>query len=482
MSTPTDRQPDILLIMPDQMRGDCLSLENHPVLLTPNIDTIGLHGTHFARAYTTCPSCIPARRAMLTGLFPATNGVVGYRERHELHEPTFPERLQECGYRTTIVGRHMHQHPYEKPYGIEDRVYCSGYKDDDDYALAFEAAFPGQGGFRGHGLSNNGWTARPWQFPDAWHPTNWVVNRVREKLCAAPDDRPHFITASFFAPHPPLLPPACYYDRYWHADLPPRAIGAWAVPPGRESRLTEVDRNRIDLKGEALRQAQAGYFGLINHLDDQVYAMIFEFNRQCARRGRPGVIVFTSDHGEMLGDHYLFRKCEPYEGSARVPFLIQASPELGLVRGARHNGPVCLEDIGPTLIELAGGKPDPQLDGRSLVPILRGESKPVRPTLHAEHAPCYDDDQAFHLLTDGRWKYIWRPVRGTEQLFDLASDPKECTDLVAEPGSRGELERWRAAMIAQLKDRPEGFTDGRQLIAGRPYPDLMGSGELSKFQ
>jgi arylsulfatase A-like enzyme len=116
------------------------------------------------------------------------------------------------------------------------------------------------------------------------------------------------------------------------------------------------------------------------------------------------------------------------------------------------------------------------------VPILCGETTPMRATLHAEHAPCYDNDQAFHLLTDGRWKYIWRPARGTEQLFDLAADPHECTDLAADARCRSELERWRQAMIAQLKDRPEGFTDGRQLIAGRPYPDLMGSGEPPKFQ
>lgn len=93
MSTPSDQRPDILMIMPDQMRGDCLSMENHPVLQTPNIDTIGAQGMHFTRAYSTCPSCIPARRAMLTARYPATNGMVGYRMHEEFTQPTFPGQL-----------------------------------------------------------------------------------------------------------------------------------------------------------------------------------------------------------------------------------------------------------------------------------------------------------------------------------------------------------------------------------------------------
>ncbi len=467
-------QPDILLIMPDQMRGDCLSLEEHPVLMTPNIDTIGSQGTHFTRAYTTCPSCIPARRAMLTGLHPSRNGLVGYLDGHPIDHPTFPEKLIAHGYQTTLVGRHMHQHPHGCSYGFEDRVHASGYVDDDTYARELEAAFPRQGGIKGHGLSNNGWTARPWQFPDPWHPTSWIATRTREKLKEAGPDRPHFITASFYAPHPPFHPPASYYERYLNARLPDRAIGDWASPPlpGDPSK-TGVDSNRVDLKGEALRIAQAGYFGLINHLDDQVFSIVFEFKRQCALRGRPWVIVFTSDHGEMLGDHYLFRKCEPYEGCARVPFLIQGSPELGLVPGATHAGPVCLEDLGPTILELAGARPDPELDGRSLVPILRGDPFTPRAQLHVEHSEAYDADQAFHMLTDGTWKFIWRPQSGAEQLFHLDDDPQECTNLADDPAHGQETERWRQSMITHLAERPEGFSDGTRLIAGRPYAHLL---------
>lgn len=479
MSTTKDQRPDILLIMPDQMRGDCLSLEGHPVLQTPNIDDLGLRGMHFTRAYTTCPSCIPARRAMLSALHPASpgNGMTGFRERHELHAPVFPQLLHDGGYHTTIVGRHMHQFPYDKPYGFADRTYATAYKDDDEYAQEFEAAFPGQGGLKSHGLSSNGQTVKPWQFPDAWHPTTWIANRARQKLAAAPDDRPHFLTASFFAPHPPLLPPACYYERYLAMDLPPRALGDWTVPPDERFWLrfwrSHIERNRIDLDGARLHQARAGYYGLINHIDDQVFAMCFEFRRQCARRGRPGVIVFTTDHGEMLADHYLWHKCEPYEASSRIPFLIQGTDDLGFVRGARHDAPVCLEDIGPTLLELAGLAPMENVDGRSLVPILRGLGGPVREIIHGEHATAYDEHQAFQMLTDGRMKYIWRPHSGAEQLFDLTTDPQECINLAAKPEHATEVSRWRDRLIAQLQNRPEGFVSEGKLVAGQPYPDLV---------
>jgi arylsulfatase A-like enzyme len=468
-----DPRPDILLIMPDQMRGDCLSLEDHPVLMTPNIDSIGRQGTHFTRAYTTCPSCIPSRRAMLTGRHPARNGLVGYREGIALAHPTFAQALADGGYRTTLVGRHMHQHPYEEGYGFQDRVYSSCYIENDAYFDALEAAFPGQGGIKGHGLSNNGWTARPWQFPDSWHPTGWISTRVREKIRSAPNDQPHFVTASYYAPHPPLLPPAFYFERYRAMDLPDPAIGNWEVRPEGSERGCSVDANRVVLEGEALRAAQAGYFGLINHIDDQVYSLLFEFRRRAAARSRPWVVIFTSDHGEMLGDHHLFRKCEPYEGSSRVPFLIEGSPELDFSAGNVHRGPVCLEDLAPTLIELAGTKVPEGMDGRSLLPILRGDPEPVRSLLHTEHNAGYDEAQAFHLLTDGRWKYIWRPHDGTEQLFDLQNDPHECSDLATTVDRSAEVQSWRQRMIEQLVDRPEGFSDGTRLIPGRPYADLL---------
>ncbi|MBN1675438.1 MAG: sulfatase-like hydrolase/transferase [Kiritimatiellae bacterium] len=462
----SDRQPNVLFIMPDQMRGDCLSLARHPVVLTPNIDEIGAGGVFFRRAYTSSASCIPARRALLTGQFPGTNGMVGYGEGVPITAPTLPQALRDAGYETVICGRYMHQSPYEEGYGYNRRILGSVYIEHDDYAKEIEREAPG--GLKMHGISWNGWTARPWFLPEHLHPTTWVIRKARAVLAGHDGDAPLFLTTSFYAPHPPLVPPAFYMERYLRMELPPAAIGDWAVPPPNDGLGAGVDAHRVLLAGEALRSAQAGYFGLINHIDDQLFWLIRDFLVLSRRQKRPWLIVFTSDHGELLGDHYYFRKCEPYEGASSIPFLIRGSGDLGIQAGQTCMRPVCLEDLMPTLLELAGVACPAGVEGQSLVPVLRGEDAEVRPWLHGEHAPCYGADQAYHFLADGRMKYIWRPHDGSEQLFDLAQDPQELHDL-ADGGGNADLAVWRARLMERLANRPEGFTDGRRLIPGRPY-------------
>jgi len=179
------------------------------------------------------------------------------------------------------------------------------------------------------------------------------------------------------------------------------------------------------------------------------------------------VVLFTSDHGEMLGDHYLWRKCVPYEGSARVPLLIRAPERFGLRKGSVVDEPVCLEDIMPTLLEMAGVDVPQTVQGRSLLPLMRGERVEWRPYLHIEHAPMH------HTLTDGRQKYIWHVADGREQLFDLDSDPHELHDLARDPERADAVARWRGRLIEELRGRPEGFTDGQRLVPGRAYPPVL---------
>jgi len=466
-------KPNILIIMPDQMRGDCISLENHPVLQTPQMDSIGHGGAYFSRAYSTCTSCIAARRALLTGQSPATNGMVGYREGFPLKTPTVTEMLRDAGYATAIAGRYMHQSPPEEPYGFEKRVLGSTYIKDDAYARDLEEEAPELGGIRGIGLSCNGREAKSWPVDDALHPTHWTVQQARRLLAEEDSERPQFLVTSFYSPHAPLFPPARYLEQYLEMELPPTAIGDWETPPCKESFEKNVDASRVDLQGEELRRTQAGYFGLIKQIDDLIEPLLEEFKTKSEKEGRPWMIVFTSDHGDMLGDHYLFRKCEPYEGSARIPFLIQGSPELGWSAGMRCDTPVCLEDLMPTLLALAEVPIPENLDGESLLPVLRGEVNSVRTILHSEHATCYDAEQGNHFLTDGVMKYIWRPASDSEQLFDLKNDPQELHDLSTSPDKEEELSRWRSRMIEELKDRPEGFSDGTQLIPGCTYDAVL---------
>ena len=467
-------RPDILLIMPDQMRGDCLSILGHPAVRTAQLDVLARQGALFTRAYTTVASCIPARFALLSSLHPQTSGVVGFRAK-PFSTPTLPELLSQSGYTTVLVGRNMHQVPASKSCGYQKRILGSTYVANDEYDRFLKRSAPETGGIRklvkDLGVTYNHWQAKPWPLADNLHPTEWVVNQSRKVVAEAGADQPLFLTSSFYAPHPPLFPPRKYFDTYLKQELPTPAHGDW-VDWGALSPKGDRTGHRILLKGKTLRAAQAGYFGLIEHLDNQISPLIRDFKARSERAGRSWVIVVTSDHGEMLGDHGYFRKCEPYEGSANIPFIICGSPALGFKSGLRVGQPVCLEDIMPTLLALAGTKSPFRVDGVNLLPTLRGQQQVIRAWLHFEHAPCYSKAQAFHALTDGRVKYIWRPANGTEHLFDLDEDPLEERDLSRRTSHYATLQAWRARLIKRLAGRPEGFSVEGRLIPGRPYPAL----------
>jgi arylsulfatase A-like enzyme len=171
-------KPDILLIMPDQMRGDCLSILGHPVLRTPTLDRLAQEGVLFRRAYSTVPSCIPARYALLTGLYPQTSGVVGFRKK-PVDVPMMPQVLRDAGYATALVGREMHQAASESELGYQMAVLGSTYVSDDVYAAELKQAVPEIDDVRqwvaGLGLTYNHWQAAPWPLGNDLHPTTWVT-------------------------------------------------------------------------------------------------------------------------------------------------------------------------------------------------------------------------------------------------------------------------------------------------------------------
>ncbi len=467
-------RPDMLLIMPDQMRGDCLSILGHPAVRTPRLDGLARSGALFRRAYTTVASCIPARYALLTGLYPQTSGVVGFRAK-PFETPSLPALVAEAGYATVLVGRNMHQVAASGDCGYQQRILGSTYVDNDAYDQFLRKAAPETGGIRALcrtiGVTYNHWQAGPWPIADALHPTEWVVAESRKVVRESDPKQPLFLTASFYAPHPPLFPPKTIYDDCYGRTLPTPARGDW-VDWKALSPKGDASGHRVMLEGEVLRKAQAGYYGLIEHLDGAIGPLIDDFRARSEKAGRAWVIVVTTDHGEMMGDHGYFRKCEPYEGSANIPFIIAGAPSLGFKAGLTVNRPVCLEDVMPTLLDLAGTKSHARVDGVSLLPSLRGESQEIRPWLHFEHAPCYSQQQAYHALVDARYKYIWRPTQGTEHLFDLDTDPREEQDLAKVESCQEQLKAWQDRLIKRLADRPEGFSREGKLVPGRPYNPL----------
>jgi arylsulfatase len=460
--------PNILVIMSDQHRGDALGIERHPVVLTPNLDHLAASGARFRRAYSTCPMCIPSRRSFMTGQFPSTHGMFCNVEGQEWNPAaTLPGEFRKAGYHTALVGREMHLHPRRKRYGFDHMVLSGNLHADDVYE-----PLPGHGHnpHWGHGLGANSWTARPWHLDESLHPAHRTVDDALQFLERRDPSCPFFLVASFMGPHPPLYPPAFYMDRYLRQPMPPPVIGDWARRPVNDGRGLDPGGPICCLEGEALRSAQAGYYGLINYIDDQINRLLnplIAFDRETAANT---IVVYLSDHGEMLGDHHMFAKSRPYEGAARVPLLIRAPARFGLQPGLTVDRPVCLEDVMPTLLEMAGLPVPPSVDGASLMPLLRAPDAPWRPFLHGEFASR--GDWGHQSLTDERWKYVWLSQDGRELLFDLKADPGETTNLATRSEHRAELERWRQRLMQHLAGRPEGFTDGRTLIAGRPFPAL----------
>jgi len=210
------------------------------------------------------------------------------------------------------------------------------------------------------------------------------------------------------------------------------------------------------------RRAQIGYYACITHIDQQIGRLVEELHR--ARVANNTFFLMTSDHGEMLGDHHLWRKSYAYEGSARVPFVLRFPRGWEIPAAQVSDRVVGLQDVMPTVLDAAGVEVPETVEGRSVLPVLQESAADWRPYLHGEHAECYHPNNAMQYLTDGREKYVWFPPTGQEQLFDLTADPQELDDLAADPANQTQLKVWRDRMIRQLAGRPEGFSDGKKLL------------------
>jgi arylsulfatase A-like enzyme len=276
---------------------------------------------------------------------------------------------------------------------------------------------------------------------------------------------------SFARPHSPYDPPSYYFDLYGQKELPPPVVGSWAAmhDDAHEARNPNAWRGRRST--EETRRARAAYFGLITHIDHQI-GRLLRYLRQ-HRLFENTLIIFVSDHGDMLGDHHLWRKTYAYEGSAHIPLIVRLPRPLRERVCPRVEAPVGLQDIMPTILD-AGGVPIPaSVDGASLLPLIRDERVDWRPYIHGEHCTCYSEAQEMHYLTDGHWKYIWFPRLGAEQLFQIESDPSECTDLAADPDSTDILLHWRRTLVQVLAPREAGLTDGDHLVCQAGKPPLL---------
>jgi arylsulfatase len=466
--------PNILLIVVDQWRWDCLGAAGHPTVQTPHLDALAAEGTRFTSAYTAVPSCIAARAALLTGQHQRHHGRVGYQDGVPWTYPvTLGSVLAQAGYHTQVVGK-MHVHPARNLLGFHNVVLHDGYlhfnrqRDphliaDDDYLPDLRRRHGADADYIDSGMGCNGYAVSPWPYDPLLHPTAWVTSQSIDFLRRRDPTKPFFLMASYHRPHPPLDPPQAYLDIYRDLPLPPPARGDWvggAGLPHISQRPGDAENPR-DLSLAQRERARRAYYAQCTFIDHQLNRLFMALGEH--RVLDDTAIVFVADHGEMLFDHQLPGKALPYQGSAAVPLIVRPPRRGKLSAGCVVDAPVELRDILPTLCDWAGIPMPSSVDGKSLLPFVRGEMASWREWLHGEHAY---GDWSNHWLTDGRMKYAWYSQTGREQLFDLRVDPNECHDLAGEEFD--ELGTWRTRLIQELAGREEGYVQEGRLVIGRP--------------
>lgn len=461
-------KPNILLIMTDEHRADALGGLPGSLVDTPYLTQLRTQGVYFPNAYSACPVCVPARRTLMTGQKPCTHGVM-MNYSTPLEGNILPEMLRNAGYQTHLSGK-LHLFPERKRYGFEssdwaDGCYSSNPDNDYNRFLQENGLFAEAG--LGHGMSYNGYAARPYHMDERFHFSTWCTDTALRFFERRDPTAPFFLNVSYHQPHAPCTPPAYYFNKYMDADFPEIPEGNWEADFPNTQNGLPVNAWRVDPNTRPIREYRAGYYGCIEQIDHQIGRLIYKLPKNT-------IIIFLSDHGEMLGDHGWIRKRSAYEGSARIPFMIWMPPayakELGIKQGTVVDTPVEIMDVMPTILDIAGIEIPEGVDGMSLLDVMRGKETD-RTYIHGECARLETIGTGTQFVTDGHEKYIWYPALGKEQFFDLREDPQELNDLVKTGGHEERIVLWRQRLISELEGRPEGFVEnGKLKVLPGPTP------------
>ncbi len=441
------KKPNVLFMVSDDL-NTYLGCYGDPRAKTPNLDKLAGRGVRFDRAYCTFPLCGPSRNSFLTGLYPNSTGI---QANSQVFRQTIPQHVslsqafRQDGYLAVRIGKLYH-------YNVPNSIGTDGHDDPGSWEIEMNPA--GVDRLEEHPKI---FTLTPNQFGGtlSWYASpkgddqhtdgkiaadaEWVLER-----CAKQKDRPFFLAVGFFRPHTPYVAPEKPYFGLYpekqmpvvqgvkedQADLPAAALG---------SHKKEQEKLTDDLR----RQALQAYYASISFMDAQVGRVLDALDRLGLAENT--VIVFTSDHGYHMGEHGLWQKMSLFEGSTRVPLLMVA-PGVSK-KGAVVKAPVSQVDLYPTLTELAGVKAPTNLQGQSLVPMLKDASVTgrgwaltqvtrggvARPGVSAPKGAAGNRFFGYTLRTP-RWRYTeWDEGKQGKELYDHDKDPQELTNLANAP-------------------------------------------------
>ena len=432
-----DSRPNILWYCTDQQRFDTIGALGNPHVQTPTIDGLVQGGVAFTHAYCQSPICTPSRASFLTGMYPARlhctrNG----NETFPDHPPLITKLIAESGYECGLVGKfHLQSSGHRTEPRLDDgySFWKFSHAPRDDWPTGHDYAE----WVREQGGDLDALRAGEDRVPTELHQTTWASERSIEFI-RQPREGPWLLSVNVYDPHPPFIPPRSYFERFDPETLP--------GPYFRESDLAQQAKlKEIDFQGEVMtpeergaKKIQAQYYAMIAQIDDQL-ARILQTLEETGQRENT-VIVFTSDHGESLGDHGLCEKgCRFYEGLVRVP-LIFSCPDR-FQQGLQSTALVELLDKSATIMELAGLELPDYFQGQSLLPILRGEAPPdvLRDFVRCEYFDALDSQftggsGAFATMyRDRTHKLSIYHGHGLGEMYDLESDPFEFDNLWDSP-------------------------------------------------
>lgn len=466
----TKPRSHVLFVTVDQWPARLLGMAGHPVVETPTLDRIAKEGTRFTRAYAECPICIPARRSMMTGMSPRGHGDRVFQPALPMPEnmPTLAGCFRDAGYQTAAIGK-LHVYPQRDRIGFEEALLAEegrghlGGMDDYELFLA-DRGYAGQQFM--HGMSNNEYSWRTWHLPEELHVTNWITWAAARTIKRRDPTRPGFWHVSYTHPHPPIVPLASYFERYRARDVDEPFMAEWARDPEALPYAVRLAHDYWEqLPPAQLADMRRAVYALCTHIDHQLRILIGTLREEGLLDDT--VILVCGDHGDMLGDNGLYAKRLMYEASAGVPMLLigpAGNPRVGA--GATDDRLVGLQDVMPTLLDICGVPIPDSCEGLSMVGDRRREILYGESLLGAK---------ATRMVHDGRYKLIWYPAGNHFQLFDLEADPRELTDLSADPDQVQVLRSLKAALADRLYGDDEAWIRDGELV-GMPAPAFaMGS-------
>ena len=464
MNNTITSRPNIVLIMCDQMRWDAAGFADSSIVQTPHLDRMAENGVCFENAYCASPVCSPARASWLTGLYPHAHlqlrnygpksmGEYGCYLPHD--RVTIADILKRAGYRCGIVGPwhlgndHLPQHGFTD-YWCTYR-YLGGYPDPlFDYFDAEEVEnlyLSNAEGMTKYGnILEFGTITDPRQ-----QRTTWTIDRSIKYLKQQDDNNPFFLFVSVKDPHPRILVPPELPSLYQEEDMP--LSPSFRDPLDGKPKFQTRGKFRIPstVTDSEFRQMMTFYYALITHIDEQVGRLL------TALEGTNTIVVFMSDHGELLGDHGFTEKCLMYEGSVRVPCLLSWNNHLS--SGLRVTTPLAGVDLMPTLLSLVGMATETPIDGRSVAEDIMNGRQPEEQPIFAEiasldaiyHNADEPEQLAAHvMIIDGQWKYIYNRF-DIDEMYDLKSDPNEMRNMADYPEHHQRIVQMRKQISTMVR-------------------------------